>query len=194
MAVVLSKSKKIIDRIDKIPKPAEVLAVEVYIGAGSGSAGLLHGTVIEDLAFVPLNYAFCLPVKIKEWAGKGLDRAHRASLGTVEGAADGLRIYCASLVIENRHRHIVISLFHKIEFAFKRNPIMGRCEGAVRSVGLTVLYRPAGNKLCDGAMPSLGLVVNVSITVPRERSAAEGANDEVSGEIDEMELLARFIR
>jgi hypothetical protein len=55
MAVVLSKSKKIIDRIDKIPKPAEVLAVEVYIGAGSGSAGLLHGTVIEDLAFVPLN-------------------------------------------------------------------------------------------------------------------------------------------
>jgi hypothetical protein len=55
MALVLSKSKKIIDRIDKIPKPAEVLAVEVYIGAGSGSAGLLHGTVIEALAFVPLN-------------------------------------------------------------------------------------------------------------------------------------------
>ena len=45
------------------------------------SAGLLHGTVIEDLAFARLNKTFCLPVKIKEWAGKGLDRAHRADSG-----------------------------------------------------------------------------------------------------------------
>jgi hypothetical protein len=46
---------KIIDHINEIPKPAELLAVEVYSGAGSGLTGLRHGTVIEDLAFVPLN-------------------------------------------------------------------------------------------------------------------------------------------
>ena len=47
-------------------------------GASSGgrsSAGLLHGTVIEDLAFAGLNKTFCLPVKIKDWASKGFDRA-----------------------------------------------------------------------------------------------------------------------
>jgi hypothetical protein len=39
MAVVLSKSKKIIDRIDKIPKPAEVVAVEVNIAPEAGQWG-----------------------------------------------------------------------------------------------------------------------------------------------------------
>jgi hypothetical protein len=39
MAVVFSKSKKIIDRIDKIPEPAEVLAVEVSMCAEAGQRG-----------------------------------------------------------------------------------------------------------------------------------------------------------
>ena len=157
------------------------------------SAGLLHRTVIKDLAFAALNKAFCLPVKIEEWAGKGLDRAHRADPGTAEGTADALFEFCASLVIEKRHCYIVISFADKIEFAFKSNPIMVRRKGAVRSVGHTVLYLPVGDELGDGALSSLGLVVKVPITVPLERNGTERAGDEESAEVDEVELLARFI-
>ena len=155
---------------------------------------MLHGTVIKDLAFAGLSEAFCLPVKIKDWAGKGLDRAHRPILGTAEGTADALFKCCASLVIEKRHCYIVVSLSDKIELALKGNSIMARRKGAVRGVGLTVLYLPVGDKLCDGAPPSLGLVVKVPITVPLERNGTERTDDEVSGQVDEVELLARFIR
>jgi hypothetical protein len=44
---------------------------------------LPHRAVIKDLAFVALNKAFCLPVKIEDRAGKGLDRAHCAYLNTL---------------------------------------------------------------------------------------------------------------
>ena len=103
------------------------------------SAGLLHGTVIKDLAFAGLNEAFCLPVKIKDWAGEGLDRAHWPGTGTFEGTADALFKCWASLVIKKRHYYIIVSLFDKIEFAFKGSSIMVRREGAVRGIGLTVL-------------------------------------------------------
>ena len=161
---------------------------------GSLSAGLLHGTVIEDLAFSGLNKTFCLPVKIKDWAGKRLDRTHGAGTGTIKGTADGLRNYCASLVIEKRHRYIVKSLADKIELAFKSNSIMVRREGAVRGVSLTVLYLPVGDKLGDGALSSLGLLVKVPITVPLERNSTKRTDDEESDQVGEVELLARFIR
>ena len=102
--------------------------------------------------------------------------------------------YCASLVIEKRHCYIVISLADKIELAFKGNPIMVRRKGAVRGVGLTVLYLPVGDELRDGALPSLGLVIKVPITVPLERNGTERAGDEKSDQVDKVELLARFIR
>src|SRR5208283_5332895 len=85
-----------------------------HICAGPLLAGLLHGTVIEDLAFARLSKTFCLPVKIKEWAGKGLDRAYLADLGTVERTADGLFKCRASLVIEKRHCYMIKSLADKI--------------------------------------------------------------------------------
>jgi hypothetical protein len=40
---------------------------------------LLHGTVIEDLAFAHLSKTFCLPVKIKDWAGKRRHVSSRSS-------------------------------------------------------------------------------------------------------------------
>ena len=46
------------------------------------SSGLPHRTLIENLAFAALKKAFCLSVKTGELAAKGLDRAHRADLGT----------------------------------------------------------------------------------------------------------------
>jgi hypothetical protein len=81
---------------------------------------LLHRAVIKDLAFAALDKAFRLPVEIEDWAGKGLDRAHRADLGTAEGTADALFEFCASLVIEKRHYYIIIiiSFADKIELAF----------------------------------------------------------------------------
>lgn len=51
---------------------------------------LLHRAVIKNLAIVALNKAFCLPVKIEDWAGKGLGRAHRAYIWTSEGTSDPL--------------------------------------------------------------------------------------------------------
>ena len=140
-----------------------------------------------------MNKAFRLPVKVEDWFGKGPDRAHRADLGTAEGTADALFEFCASLVIEKRHYYIIISFADKIELAFKGNSIMARRKGAVRSVRHTVPDLPLGNELCDGALPSLGLVVNVPITVPLERNGAERAGDEESAEVDEVKLLARFI-
>ena len=86
--------------------------------------------------------------------------------------------YWASLVIEKRHRDIVKSLADKIELAFKGNSIMVRREGAVRRVGLAVLYRPVGDKPGDGALSSLGLVVNVPITVSLERNGTERTDEE----------------
>ena len=99
---------------------------------------LPHRAVIKDLAFAALNKAFCLPVKIEDWTGKGLDRAYRADPGAAEGTADALFECCASLVIEKRHYHIVILLADKIELALKCNPIMVRRKGAVHSVCHTV--------------------------------------------------------
>ena len=160
----------------------------------SVSAVLPHGTVIKDVAFATLNKAFCLLVKIEDWAGKGLDRAHRADLGIAKGTADALFEFCASLVIEKRHYYIIISFADKIEFAFKGNSIMVRCEGAVRSVRHTVLDLPVRDELCDDALPSPGLVVNVPITIPLECNGAERASDEKSAKVDEIELLARVIR
>src|SRR4030042_4944463 len=95
---------------------------------------LLHRAVIKDLAFAALNKAFCLPVEIENWAGKGLDRAHRADLGTAEGTANALFEFCASFVIEKRHYYIIISFAAKLKLALKGNPIMVRRKGAVRSV------------------------------------------------------------
>ena len=46
--------------------------------------GLLHGTVVENLTFSGLDDTFCLPVKVKNWAGKRLDCAHCANLRIVE--------------------------------------------------------------------------------------------------------------
>ena len=123
------------------------------------SAGLLHGTVIEDLALVALNEAFCLPVKIKEWAGEGFDCAHRADTGTAEGTADALFESWTSLVIEKRHCYIVKSVIDKIELTFKGNSMMVCRKGAVRRVGLAVSYLPVRNKLSNGALSSLALVV-----------------------------------
>jgi hypothetical protein len=93
---------------------------------------LLHGAFIKDLTFAALDKAFCLPVETGDWAGKGLDRANRADLGTAEGTSDALFEFCASLVIEKRHCHILISFVKKIEIAFKGKPIMVRCKGTVR--------------------------------------------------------------
>ncbi len=80
---------------------------------------MLHRAVIKDLAFAALDKAFCLPVEIEDWAGKGLDRAHRADLGTAEGTADALFEFCASLVIEKRHYYIIIIIIIIISFADK---------------------------------------------------------------------------
>ena len=89
-----------------------------------------------------LNKAFCLPVKIEDWAGKGLDRAHRADQGAAERTANALFEFCASLVIEKRHYYIIISFADKIELAFKGNSIMVRRKGAVRSIRHTILDIP----------------------------------------------------
>src|SRR4030042_4934009 len=155
---------------------------------------LLHRAVIKDLAFAALDKAFRLSVKIEDWAGKGLDRAHRADMGAAEGTVNALLEFCASLVIEKRHYYIIVSFADKIELAFKGNPIMLRRQGAVRSVHHTVLDLPVGDELCDGTLPSLGLVVNVPITIPLDSNGTERAGDEESAEVDEIELLARLIR
>ena len=162
--------------------------------AGSVSAGLLYGTVIEDLTFAALNESLCLPVEVKKRTGEGLDRAHRAGPGTAKRTADRLFEYWASLVIEKRHRDIVESLADKIELAFKSNSIMVRGKGAVRGVGLTVLYLPAGNEPGDGALSAMGLILHIPVTVPLERNSTKKADEEEGGQVDEMELLARFIR
>ena len=124
---------------------------------GSSFWRLLHGAVIKDLAFAALDKAFRLPEEIDDWAGKGLDRAHRTDLGTAERTADTLRYFCASPVIEKRHYHIIISFADKIELAFKGNPIMARREGAVRGVRHTGLDLPVGDEPCDDTPPSPGL-------------------------------------
>ena len=155
--------------------------------------GLLHGTVIEDLAFAHLSKTFCLPVKIKDWAGKRLDRVYHADLGSVEGTADGLFKLCASLFIEERHRHIVKSLAHKIELAFKGYSIVASSKGAVQSVGFTVSNLPVRDELRDGAFPSLCLVIKITITVPLKGNVTERAGYEKSSNVDKIELLARFI-
>ena len=114
--------------------------------------------------------------------------------GTVEGTADALFEFCASLVIEKRHYYIIISFADKIELAFKGNSIMVRSKGAVRCVRHTALDLPVGNEVCDDALPTPGLAVKVPITVPFERNGTERSGDEESAEVDEIELLARFIR
>ena len=160
---------------------------------------MLHSAVIKDIAFAALNKAFRLSVNIENWFGKGPDRSYRADLGTAEGTADALFEFCASLVIEKRHYYIIISFADKIELAFKGKPIMVCRKGAVCSLRHTVLDLPVGDELCDGALPSLCMEVNVPITVPLERNgadernSAERAGDEESAEVDEVELLARFL-
>ena len=99
----------------------------------------------------------------------------------------------ASLVIEKRHRYMVKSFADKIEFADKGNSIMARREGAVGSVGHTVLYLPVGDKLGDGALSSLGLVIKVPITVPLERNRTKRTDEEEGDQVGEVKLLARFI-
>jgi hypothetical protein len=95
---------------------------------------------------------------------------------------------CASLVIEKRHCYIIISFADKIELAFKSDPIIARRKGAVRGFHNTVLNLPVRDKLCNGALPSLGLVINVSEQVRLERNGiddrAERANDEECAEVD----------
>lgn len=71
---------------------------------------------------------------------------------------------------------------------------MVRRKGAVRSLRHTGLDLPVGDELCNGTLPSPGLVVKVPITVPLERNGTERAGDEESAEVDEILLLARFIR
>ena len=97
---------------------------------------MLHGTIIEDIAFTVFDETFYLPEKIKDGGGKGPDRVYRAALGTAEGTVDGLRNCGASLVIKNRHRYVVITLSDKIEFASESNSIMLRRQGAVPIIGL----------------------------------------------------------
>jgi hypothetical protein len=121
--------------------------------------GLLHRTVIYDLAFAALNKTLCLRVKMREWAGNGLGRAQRTDLGFAEGTADVLFEFCASLVIEKRHYYIIIAFVDKIELAFEGNPIMVRSQSAVRSVRHAVLDLPVGIEVSDDARPSPGLVV-----------------------------------
>lgn len=155
---------------------------------------MLHGTAIEDLAFADLGKAFCLLVKIQDRAGKGLDRAYHTDLGSTERTADTLFEFCASPGVEKRHCYVIISLADKIEFAFKGYPIMARRKCAVPGVGLTALNLPVGDKLRDGAPPSLGLVINVPVTVPFEGSGTKRAGYEKSTDVDKVELLARFKR
>ena len=71
---------------------------------------------------------------------------------------------------------------------------MARRKGAVRRVGFTVPYVPVGDEPGDGALSSLGLVVNVPITVPFERNSAERTDEEEGDQVGEVELLTPFIR
>ena len=71
--------------------------------------------------------------------------------------------------------------------------VAGR-KGAVRGVGLTILDLPVGDELRDGALSSLGLIINIPITVPLERNGTKRTGDEINHNVDEAKLLARFIR
>ena len=70
---------------------------------------------------------------------------------------------------------------------------MMRRKGAVRSVCHTVFDLPVGDELRDGAPPSLGLIINIRVMVPFERSGTEGTGYEKSANVDKVELLARFV-
>src|SRR5208283_3628731 len=49
------------------------------------------------------------------------------------------------------------------------------------------------NKLGNGALSSLALVVKVPVTVSLERNGTERTDDEIGAEVDEVELLARCV-
>ena len=83
--------------------------------------------------------------------------AHRADFGTFEGTCYALFEFCASLVIEKRHRYIIISFAYKIEIACKCYPIMVRGKGAILSLRYSVIDLPGRNKLCNISLPSHGL-------------------------------------
>lgn len=134
-----------------------------------------------------------MPVEIQDRAGKGFDGAYHADPRTVEGAGNGLCKFCASFVIEKDHCYVIISLGDKIELAFKGYSIVERRKGTVRSVCHTVFDLPVGDELRDGALPSLGLVINIPVTVPFERNGTERAGYEKSADVDKIELLARFV-
>jgi hypothetical protein len=132
------------------------------------SAGLLYRTPVEDLAFAHVKESFSLPVKVRDRTAKGLDGAYHAHLRTFERAGNGLFKFHASLVIEKGHCYVIVSLAGKVKLSFKGYPIVSRREGTLLSIGHTALDLPARDELRDGALPTPGLVVDITITVRLE--------------------------
>ena len=154
---------------------------------------MFYGTAVEDLAFVYVNESLPLTVKVHDRTAKGLDGAYHAHLRIVEWAGNGLFGFYASFVIEKGHCHVIISLPDKVELSFKGHPIVARRKGTVLSIGHTSFDLPVGDELCDGALSSPGLVVDISVTICPECDRTDRAGYEKGARVDKVELLTRFV-